>query len=606
MNAMPRPGHADYTYHVKYGVHASSGGGRSSARETIGRVAAGAIAEKWLHAAYGTQVVTFVSSVGPIELPAAAMHRPDGQPWSRADVDRLGTLTILRDCAGTGWRNMRAEAEAEMGQGAAATAGGSGSAGGAAVPSAAQKAAQAALDAADEDAFIAAYRHRCPAEAALVPVFEAPGGAGGAAPGASLATCTASASSHVNPVAAAVAAVSLTTPSAGADAAAAGFRAAGAAKAAAAAAPDAYGAGTPCYEDGDGNVYDMDGTPLPHSVLALLAAVCGSTHKGGRSGGAAGAASASAAAAVSPGDADVASYLTRIRSDEVICLRCPHAPTAARMASQIRLVKSEQDSTGGVLTTVVTGVPLALGEPCFDKAEALLAHAMLSLPATKGFEIGSGFAGTRLRGSQHNDAFVRAAEAAKAADPAAGAGAAAGAASAAASLLRTATNNAGGTLGGITSGADLVFRVAIKPVSTIGRAQATATYSGEAGVLEAKGRHDPCVLPRAPPLVEGMTALVLADLALIQRSRAPLHVLPPLLPDAAGGGLAAVALDALVDGAAGAADDGRGAAATAQSAHMVTEAAMGSSTSSAHDGKPRADEPAPHSGRKRKHGEVAR
>jgi chorismate synthase len=589
MNAMPRPGHADYTYHIKYGVHASSGGGRSSARETIGRVAAGAIAEKWLHAAYGTQIVTFVSSVGPIELPAAAMHRPDGQPWSRADVDRLGTLTILRDCAGTGWRNMRAETEAEAGAspGAAAAAAAAaigGSAGGAAVPSTAQKAAQAVLDAADEDAFIAAYRLRCPTEAALVPTLDAAGGAGGAAAGAALATCTASASSHINPVAAAVEAVSLTTPSAGAAAAAA--RPAAAASAAAAAAPDAYGAGTPCYEDGEGNVYDLDGTLLPPSALALLAAACGPPHEGARSAGAAAGAASASAAAASPGDADVASYLARIRSDEVICLRCPHAPTAARMASQIRLVKAEQDSTGGVLTTVVTGVPLALGEPCFDKAEALLAHAMLSLPATKGFEIGSGFAGTRLRGSQHNDAFVRAAEAAKAAD------AGAGAAAAAASLLRTATNNAGGTLGGITSGADLVFRVAIKPVSTIGRAQATATYSGEAGVLEAKGRHDPCVLPRAPPLVEGMTALVLADLALIQRSRAPLHVLPPLMPAAAGGGLAAVALDALVDGAAGAADDGRAAAAAARS--------------SMHDGKAWADEPAPHSGRKRKHGEVAK
>jgi len=169
-----------------------------------------------------------------------------------------------------------------------------------------------------------------------------------------------------------------------------------------------------------------------------------------------------------------------------------------------------------VLTTVISRVPVGLGEPVFDKLEAKLAHAMLSLPATKAFEIGAGFEGTTMRGSEHNDVFVGV-----------GAGAGAGAGAGGTVLLRTATNHAGGTLGGISSGADLVFRVAIKPVSTISRAQRTAGFDGREAVLEAKGRHDPCVLPRAPPLVEAMAALVLADAALMQMSRG---VRPPVLP----------------------------------------------------------------------------
>lgn len=188
-------------------------------------------------------------------------------------------------------------------------------------------------------------------------------------------------------------------------------------------------------------------------------------------------------------------------SDNVMALRCPHASTACRMATLIREVKSCKDSIGGIVSCVVTKVPSGLGEPCFDKLEAKLAHAMLSLPATKGFEIGSGFEGTRMRGSAHNDAFEM------------------GATEQGKQLLATKSNNAGGTLGGISHGADLVFRVPIKPVSTIGKAQATATFDGTATTLEARGRHDPCVLPRTPPLVEGMTALVLIDAALIQQSR---------------------------------------------------------------------------------------
>ena len=262
MSRIPRPSHADYTYQMKYGVRASSGGGRSSARETIGRVAAGAIAEKWLREQYGTEIVAWVSAVGDIEAPPADLER-----ISRAEVDQ----TIIR---------------------------------------------------------------------------------------------------------------------------------------------------------------------------------------------------------------------------------CPDTTTAARMQDRVREVLEAKDSTGGILTCVCRNVPVGLGEPLFDKLEARLAQAMLSLPATKGFDIGSGFAGTRLRGSTHNDPFVRR-----------GSG------------LGTRTNHSGGVQGGITNGEPIVFRVAFKPVATIGLAQETVDFDGEPVTLEAKGRHDPCVVPRAVPIVEAMAALVLIDLALMQRAR---------------------------------------------------------------------------------------
>ena len=262
MSRIPRPSHADYTYQMKYGVRASSGGGRSSARETIGRVAAGAIAEKWLREQYGTEIVAWVSAVGDIEAPSVDIDR-----ITRAEVDR----TIIR---------------------------------------------------------------------------------------------------------------------------------------------------------------------------------------------------------------------------------CPDAATAGRMQDRVREVLEAKDSTGGILTCVCRNVPVGLGEPLFDTVEARLAQAMLSLPATKGFDIGSGFAGTRLRGSSHNDPFVRR-----------GSG------------LGTRTNHSGGVQGGISNGEPIVFRVAFKPVATIGLAQETVDFDGEPVTLEAKGRHDPCVVPRAVPIVEAMAALVLIDLALMQRAR---------------------------------------------------------------------------------------
>ncbi len=262
MSRIPRPSHADFTYQMKYGIRASSGGGRSSARETIGRVAAGAIAEKWLRQTYGIEIVAWVSAVGDIEAPMV-------------DLERISRTAV---------------------------------------------------------------------DATLV--------------------------------------------------------------------------------------------------------------------------------------------------------RCPDTATAARMEERIKEILVAKDSTGGILTCVCRHVPVGLGEPVFDKLEARLAQAMLSLPATKGFDIGSGFAGTRMRGSLHNDPFVTKGV-----------------------QLGTRTNHSGGVQGGISNGEPVVFRVAFKPVATIGMAQETVDFDGHAVTLEAKGRHDPCVVPRAVPIVESMAALVLMDMALQQRAR---------------------------------------------------------------------------------------
>lgn len=173
---------------------------------------------------------------------------------------------------------------------------------------------------------------------------------------------------------------------------------------------------------------------------------------------------------------------------EATPVRCPHPATAAAMIERIKHVRSEGDSVGGVIECRVRGVPAGLGEPVFDRLEADLAKAMLSLPATKGFEIGSGFAGARLRGSEHNDAFETRG-----------------------GVVRTATNRSGGVQGGISNGEEIVFRVAFKPTATILQAQKTVDVHGAATELMGRGRHDPCVVPRAVPIVEAMTALVLVD-----------------------------------------------------------------------------------------------
>lgn len=294
MDMFPRPSHADYTYQEKYGVKASSGGGRSSARETIGRVAAGAIAEKYLSLTHGVEIVSFVTSVGNEHLFPPTLEHPT---------------------------------------------------------------------------------------AATNPLY-----------------------------------------------------------------------------------------------LSLL------------------------------------STITRAEVDSFLPVRCPDAEASKRMAEKIAQFRDAKDSIGGTVTCVIRNTPLGLGEPCFDKLEAMLAHAMLSIPATKGFEIGSGFGGCEVPGSIHNDAFIQAL-------------AVPGSATANSSVngtyprLTTKTNNSGGIQGGISNGAPIYFRVAFKPPATIGQAQNTAMYDSQEGVLEAKGRHDPCVVPRAVPIVEAMAALVIMDALLSQEAR---------------------------------------------------------------------------------------
>jgi chorismate synthase len=262
MMVAPRPSHADFTYIEKYGIHAASGGGRSSARETIGRVAAGAVAEKLLHQLFGVEIVAWVSSVGDIEADPSCI---DLNSVTRTDVD--------------------------------------------------------------------------------------------------------------------------------------------------------------------------------------------------------------------------ASFV-----------RCAAPGSVASMMQLIEEARDASDSLGGTVTCVCRNIPTGLGEPVFDKLEASLAQAMLSIPATKGFEIGSGFAGTKLRGSQHNDPFV-----------------------AKNSRIGTATNNSGGIQGGISNGEPIYFRIAFKPAATIAQPQQTVDFQGKPVTLEARGRHDPCVLPRAVPIVEAMAAIVLADAVLRQQ-----------------------------------------------------------------------------------------
>ncbi len=187
--------------------------------------------------------------------------------------------------------------------------------------------------------------------------------------------------------------------------------------------------------------------------------------------------------------------INRTEVDKTI-IRCPDIKAAADMEALILQTRNEKDSVGGVVSCVCRNVPLGLGEPVFYKLEAMLALAMLSVPASKGFEIGSGFAGTLMKGSEHNDSFIAKGD-----------------------RLGTVTNNSGGIQGGISNGEPIIFRVAFKPPATIGKQQKTTDFDGNETLLEAKGRHDPCVVARAIPIVESMAALVLADCVLQQRSR---------------------------------------------------------------------------------------
>jgi chorismate synthase len=206
-------------------------------------------------------------------------------------------------------------------------------------------------------------------------------------------------------------------------------------------------------------------------------------------------------------DADFDPLKATLAMVEANPVRCADAAAAQKMAAAIDAARKSQDSLGGVIQLVVKNPPKGVGEPVFHRAEAELARAFLSLPATKGFEIGSGFAGTRLKGSQHNDPFIVKVGKAKAkgASPL--------------DTIGTSTNLSGGVQGGITNGEPILCRIAFKPTATISLAQQTVDKHGKARTLAAKGRHDPCVLPRAVVIVEAMAALTLADLFLEQRAR---------------------------------------------------------------------------------------
>jgi chorismate synthase len=195
--------------------------------------------------------------------------------------------------------------------------------------------------------------------------------------------------------------------------------------------------------------------------------------------------------------ADVDFEKVRMEDIESNIIRCPDQKAAEKMIALVEKVKAEGDSVGGVIRGIIRNVPAGLGEPVFDKIPADLAKAMMSINAVKGFEIGSGFAGVALRGSQHNDPFYT--------DKS--------------GKVRTKTNNAGGTLGGISTGETIHFRVAFKPVATIGKEQDTVTTGKKATKLAASGRHDPCVLPRAVPIVDAMSALVIMDHYLRHRAQ---------------------------------------------------------------------------------------
>ncbi|NJK40631.1 MAG: chorismate synthase [Acaryochloridaceae cyanobacterium SU_2_1] len=188
-------------------------------------------------------------------------------------------------------------------------------------------------------------------------------------------------------------------------------------------------------------------------------------------------------------EADIDPNLVTLAQVEDNIVRCPHPDAAEQMITLIDQARREANSLGGVVECVARQVPTGLGSPVFDKLEADLAKAVMSLPASKGFEIGSGFAGTLMTGLEHNDQFYTDDQ----------------------GRLRTVTNRSGGIQGGISNGENIVLRVAFKPTATIGKPQQTVDQTGQATTLAAKGRHDPCVLPRAVPMVEAMVALVLCD-----------------------------------------------------------------------------------------------
>ncbi len=196
-------------------------------------------------------------------------------------------------------------------------------------------------------------------------------------------------------------------------------------------------------------------------------------------------------------EAEILPDFVELEDIESNIVRCPDKETAKKMIQRIEEISKDGDSCGGVIECIVRNTPIGLGMPVFDKLEADLAKALMSLPATKGFEIGSGFSGTYLKGSEHNDIFLPSPK----------------------GTLKTATNNSGGIQGGISNGEQILMRIGFKPTATIRKDQKTIDSEGKETLLSGKGRHDPCVLPRAVPMVESMVAIVLADHLLRQNGQ---------------------------------------------------------------------------------------
>jgi chorismate synthase len=184
-----------------------------------------------------------------------------------------------------------------------------------------------------------------------------------------------------------------------------------------------------------------------------------------------------------------------IKNAEDSMVRCPIPETASQMERNIIAAQQSGDSLGGIIHTVIKGLPVGLGEPVFDKFHAVLGFVMLGINAVKGFELGSGFTGSRMKGSEHNDSFTNQN-----------------------GVINTTSNNSGGVQGGITNGQEVHFNVAFKPVATISKEQTTVNTLGKNVQLSAKGRHDPCVVPRAVPIVEAMAAIVTLDFLLLNKT----------------------------------------------------------------------------------------
>jgi chorismate synthase len=178
-------------------------------------------------------------------------------------------------------------------------------------------------------------------------------------------------------------------------------------------------------------------------------------------------------------------------------VRCPDAAAAKHMIARIEEARDGEDSVGGIVEAVVRGVPTGLGDPVFDKVDALLAHGLMSIGAVKGLEIGRGFESARMLGSRFNDGFV-----------------------ARNGAVRTSSNNAGGILGGITTGEDILLRIAVRPPSSIAQSQQTVDMDGRECSIEVQGRHDPCIVPRIIPVVEAMVAVTMLDCLLVDRAYA--------------------------------------------------------------------------------------